>query len=188
MGTHPGETLLIVGLGNPGPEHSKTRHNIGAMVVERLASLMRLKLAFSRRLGAWTARRGNVVLARPKTFMNESGPAVARIARAVKTDAPLLVHDDLDLPLGTIRFRTRGSSGGHRGIESVISALGTDRFPRLKMGIGRPDEKRDVVDFVLSPFTDPERETLDETLGRAASALREAVSSGLERAMSRHSQ
>jgi len=180
--------ILIVGLGNPGPEYEETRHNVGAMAVARLVSLLKLKLARDRSSGGWSARRGRVALARPGSFMNESGPAVARLAAKFGDPSPLIVNDDLDLPLGTIRFRTRGSAGGHHGLESIIAALGTDRFPRLKIGIGKPESRENTVDYVLSPFPEGEWKLLSSTLDRAAEALRDVINDGMEHAMSRHSK
>lgn len=151
---------MVVGLGNPGPEYRETRHNVGHRVVERLAG--RFHRPWSREGRAMVARaqwRGEVVhLVKPSTFMNVSGPAVAAALRTVGvTSADLiLVYDDLDLPLGTVRVRMKGSHGGHRGVQSVIEALGTSDIRRVKVGIGRPDTKADVPDHVLSTFTPEE--------------------------------
>ena len=182
------DRLLIVGLGNPGPEYGGTRHNVGAMAIARLATRLKVKLIHSKPLGCWTARRGRTVLAIPNSFMNESGPPVARLAAKFGTPKPLVVNDDLDLPLGTIRFRTQGTAGGHHGLESVIGALGHDCFPRLKIGIGRPENRGNVVEWVLTPFPAGEQELLESTLDRAAKALRDVMNEGMGKAMSRYSQ
>jgi PTH1 family peptidyl-tRNA hydrolase len=184
MGAVKPARLLIIGLGNPGAEYADTRHNTGAMAVERLAALMKLKFTRDRALGAWTARRGGVVLARTGTYMNVSGPPVARLARKLGVSAPLIVNDDLDLPLGTIRFRAQGTAGGHHGLESIIEALGTDRFPRLKIGIGRPARRGGIVEWVLSPFAPEELEMLDQGLDRAAHALHDVIELGMDKAIS----
>jgi len=206
--------LLIVGLGNPGPDYDGTRHNVGAATVVRLAGLLKIKLRRSGAIGAWVGKKGRVTLARPDAFMNLSGPPVARLARACRTAAPLLVSDDLDLPLGTIRFRTRGSAGGHKGLASVIASLGTSAFPRLKIGIGRPPIRigqppirigqppigigqppigigkspGEAKDYVLEEFTGEEKETCENALDRAAEALRTALTLGLDRAMTAYSK
>lgn len=186
-GSHP-PTMLIVGLGNPGPRYRDTRHNIGAEVVERLAQRLKLRLKLTAAQTAWIASDNQVVLAQPNTFMNESGPAVAQLTGAFKACTPLIVSDDLDLPLGTIRFRTKGSAGGHRGLASIIAALGTEEFPRLRIGIGRPAGQEDACDYVLNGFTGEERDIQEVTLNRAAEALHLAVSQGLAQAMTAFSQ
>jgi len=170
-----------VGLGNPGSRYDGTRHNAGAMAVARLASLLgaRFRRGFLSRVSI--AKTPRAVLARPECFMNECGPVVARLARS--WGRPLVVHDDLDLPLGTLRFRTKGSAGGHNGVASTIAFLGTSEFPRLKIGIGRPASKAEVIDWVLSRFEGPDQEAFRAAIERAALALRVAVEDGLERAM-----
>ncbi len=181
----PRADLLIVGLGNPGTRYLETRHNAGAEAISRLVHLLggRFRRALLQR--AWIAHVPGAIVARPDAFMNESGPPVARLAR--KFGTPLLVTDDLDLAPGTIRFRTRGSAGGHNGLKSVIASLGHENFPRLRIGIGRPMGRDAVVDFVLARPEGAEREALDGALDRAAVALRTAVQHGLDRAMTEHS-
>ncbi len=180
--------MLIVGLGNPGPRFEHTRHNIGAAAVAQLADLLKLKLKLSPPLTAWVARNEKVALARPNTLMNSAGPAVARLARALGISAPLIVSDDLDLPLGTMRFRTKGSAGGHRGLASIITALGTNKFPRLKLGIGRPVVKDEVIGYVLTGFSSEEKNVYERTLDRAAEALHVVVTQGLSKAMTTFSK
>lgn len=181
----PKAELLIVGLGNPGPRYHETRHNAGADACSRLVHLLggRFRRALLQR--AWIARVPGAVVARPDAFMNESGPPVARLVRSFGT--PLVVADDLDLAPGVIRFRTRGSAGGHNGLKSVIAALGHENFPRLKIGVGRPATREGVVDWVLTRAEGAERATLDAALDEAARALRTAVQHGLDRAMTEHS-
>lgn len=181
MSSRSGSPLLIVGLGNPGARYDGTRHNAGAMAVSRLADLLgtRMRRSFLKR--AWIAKTPRAILARPDSFMNECGPVVARLARSF--GRPLLVHDDLDLPLGTLRFRTTGSAGGHNGVASAIAHLGSQAFPRLKIGIGRPATKAEVVDWVLSRCEGDERKAFLDSVGRAAEALRVAAEKGLDRAM-----
>lgn len=178
--------LLIVGLGNPGARYAHTRHNAGALAVERLAALLHVKLKSVAMLSAWVGAAERVVLARPECFMNESGGPVSRLVTRYGI-RPLVVSDDLDLPLGTIRFRTKGAAGGHNGLRSIIDALGTREFPRLKIGIGRPLTKADVTDWVLTRVGPDESAAWEASLDRAAAALRVAATKGLATAMTEHS-
>jgi PTH1 family peptidyl-tRNA hydrolase len=179
--------LLLAGLGNPGSAYDGTRHNAGAMAVERLAARLGVRLRRDRDLGARIGRDGDTLLAIPDAFMNESGPPVARVMRAFDAPRPLVVADDLDLPPGAIRFRVKGGAGGHNGLRSVITALGTREFPRLKIGIGRPATRAEVTDWVLTRPTADERRAFEDSLDRAADALAVAAAHGLARAMTEHS-
>ncbi|NPV09055.1 MAG: aminoacyl-tRNA hydrolase [Anaerolineae bacterium] len=180
-------TALVVGLGNPGPEYRCTRHNVGFMVVERLAARWRLQWNRprdqSRRAVGRVAER-RIELMEPLTYMNLSGRPVARaLARhGLSPSDLLLVHDDVDLPFGRLRLRPSGSAAGHRGVQSVIDALGTNEFPRLRVGIGRPNDEG-VRDFVLSTFGPDERAQLEALLDRAVAAVETALGRGLEAAM-----
>jgi len=166
----------IIGLGNPGPEYRDTRHNVGQRVLDALAH--RVHAHFAREGGHQVARtewRGESLhLVKPVCFMNESGPAVARINRRLGLEPSdiVLVFDDLDLPLGKVRARMKGRAGGHHGVHSLIAALGTDVFRRVKVGIGRPappgQEKALVVDHVLSAFFPDEREIVETACADAA--------------------
>ena len=166
----------IVGLGNPGSEYRDTRHNVGQRVVDALART--LSARFGREGGHPVARarwRGETVyLLKPQSFMNVCGPAVARLSRRLHLGPAdlVIVFDDLDLTLGKVRLRMKGSAGGHHGVRSLIEALGTDAFRRVKVGIGRPGapgrDKDKVVDHVLSPFFPDERETVEAACGEAA--------------------
>ncbi|MGQ9521978.1 MAG: aminoacyl-tRNA hydrolase [Anaerolineae bacterium] len=180
---------LIVGLGNPGVRHAPNRHNVGARCVSRLAAAHGLE--FSRRQKNARVARGTiggcpVVLAIPQTFMNESGRAVAPLARfyQVPTENLLVIYDDLDLPPGTLRIRPNGGDGGHRGMRSVIEHLGTQSFPRLRIGIGRPPGQMDPADYVLQNFTPDEEAVIEETIARAIAAIQTWLTEGLEKAMS----
>lgn len=189
-GPSPAE-YLIVGLGNPGEEYAHTRHNAGFRCLEVLAA--RHGLSFREKRGYARIARGviagrSVVLARPYTFMNRSGRSVAALCRHLKLppERLLIVHDDLDLPLGTIRLRARGGAAGHKGMLSVIAALGTEDFPRLRLGIGRPaDPDTDLVNYVLQPLTPQEEEAWKPALERAADAVECFLREGLEKAMER---
>jgi PTH1 family peptidyl-tRNA hydrolase len=183
--------LLIVGLGNPGREHRHSRHNVGFMLVERLAH--ELGLAFARRqakahVASGRLGRRKVVLAKPQTYMNLSGESVAPLARFFRVEAGnlLVICDDLDLPLGTLRLRPGGGSAGHNGLRSIMQLLGRKDFPRLRIGIGRPPGRMDPADYVLQDFDEADRTLLEETLERADAAVRLFGSDGIEAAMSRY--
>jgi len=179
---------LIVGLGNPGREYADNRHNAGFQCLDRLAAAH--GLSFTRRQARARVAQGNiagrrVLLVKPQTFMNASGEAVGQLARFYKV-APedvLVVYDDLDLPLGKIRLRPGGGAGGHRGMRSIIQHLGTEDFPRLRLGIGRPPGSMDPVDYVLSDFTADERAEMELTFERAVAAIECFLREGIEAAM-----
>jgi PTH1 family peptidyl-tRNA hydrolase len=184
---------LIVGLGNPGREYTSNRHNVGFRCLERLAAAH--DLAFDKRqkrarvaLGTICERR--IILAQPQTFMNESGRAVVPLARfyRVSLERLLVVYDDLDLPLGMVRLRPDGGSGGHKGMHSIIEQLGSQSFPRLRIGIGRPPGQMDPVDYVLQDFSTEEEPALEGTLERAMAAIEVWLSEGIETAMTRYNQ
>jgi PTH1 family peptidyl-tRNA hydrolase len=174
---------LVVGLGNPGKEYEATRHNVGWQVLDRVAR--ELSISFSRTkfnaiYGEFPSEHGKVFFIKPTTYMNRSGESVAQFVKffKIKPSEVLLVYDDLDLPLGVVRLRLKGSSGGHRGVESVIQALGTSEIPRLRVGIGRPERKEEVVSYVLSPFRKEELPTLESALERATECIVEIVKKG----------
>lgn len=176
---------LIVGLGNPGERYRNTRHNAGALVVERLAA--RRGLTFRKTRGGAACRLGGVLLFRPDSFMNLSGQSVqAALVQAKAQPAQLLlVHDDLDLPLGRLRFRKGGGAGGQKGVRDTISRIGQD-FWRLKVGISRPPPGWAVEDWVLSRFRPDERDLLERVLDTAVEAVETALESGVEQAMNRY--
>lgn len=182
-----------MGLGNPGRRYAGTRHNVGARAVERLAARWELPLRarrFHGRFARGRVRGADVGLLLPETFMNRSGLAVAEALRALPVPEPsrdvLIVYDDADLPLGRIRLRARGSAGGHRGLASVLEALGGSELPRLRLGIGRPSGPVETVDWVLEPFAPEEREAAEALLERAADAIETFLEEGIEAAMTRH--
>ena len=163
---------VVVGLGNPGPEYRDTRHNIGQRVVDHLAQ--QLKRAWhpgGRALVARGTWRGDsLYLVKPQSFMNVSGPAVRQVLQALGADPDelLLVYDDIDMALGKVRTRLKGSAGGHNGVQSVIDALGTDAIRRVKIGIGRPPLKAQVPDHVLTTFDPEEDEIVTAAVATAA--------------------
>lgn len=190
MSADPNSPLLVVGLGNPGQTYAAHRHNVGFRVVDALAR--RHGLAFTHRRGLARVAEGTiagrrVILAKPQTFMNASGKSVARLSRApnIPPERILVVYDDLDLPLGRLRLRAEGSSGGHRGLRSIIDALGTQQFARVRVGIDRPPGHMDPVDYVLEPFAARERPLLDDALARAADAVECWLHEGILAAMDR---
>jgi PTH1 family peptidyl-tRNA hydrolase len=180
---------IIAGLGNPGRKYSETRHNAGWMALDELAR-RRGPGAEEARCGGLVLRCGRLWLFKPLGFMNLSGPPVARILRESGADLEqlLVVVDDLDLPLGAIRLRPGGSSGGHRGIESLIDTLGTEAFARLRLGIGPCPPQDESRDFVLSPFAADEWETVDSMIERAAEAALCWAQEGIAPAMNRHNR
>lgn len=184
---------LIVGLGNPGAEYERTRHNLGFMLVDKLAaetgSVVKRNECQSR-VGTTVIAGRRVKLAKPQTFMNLSGDAVAGlVSKDGSGESQLLViTDDLALPFGAIRLRQRGSAGGHNGLKSIISALGTDEFIRLRIGIQPDHPVSDTKRFVLSEFSGAEKESLPEILERAAEAVRSVLQDGIGKAMSLHNE
>lgn len=181
---------LLVGLGNPGPRYAATRHNLGRRVIERLAERMAIPLDSSRgnaRYGLGRLGERRVCLAIPLTYMNESGQAVGPLARFFKVppERVLVAYDELDLPLGQLRLRPEGGPGGHRGMRSLIQAMGTSAFPRLRLGIGRPPAAWDPADYVLAAFAPDELPVVEGLLDEGVEALDFAVREGLEAAMNR---
>ena len=183
-GPESDEERLIVGLGNPGDRYRLSRHNLGFRVVEELAG--RRGCSFDRlECNSLLAIQSSLVLARPQTYMNRSGYALRCLAekRALETERILVVFDDVHLPLGRIRFRRSGGPGGHRGMESVIQNLQTESVPRLRLGVGDPDQDLEgdaLVDFVLSPFRDVELVEVEKMTARAADACERWLVEGPE--------
>ncbi len=180
---------LVLGLGNPGERYAATRHNVGFRVVEELAR--RRDLDFSEReCNARVGAAGGVVLAAPQTFMNRSGHAARCLQerRGVASEDFLVVYDEIHLPLGTLRLRRHGSPAGHRGMESVLEGLGTDRVPRLRLGVAGdegPPPGDDLVDFVLEAFAEDERDRAEAMVLRAADACEAWTADGADAAMQR---
>lgn len=184
--------FLILGLGNPGPQYVLTRHNAGFRVIDHVSSLAKIPLYKTGCHAFWGAglfAGRQVVLAKPMTYMNNSGMAAAALVRhfGVEPAQLLAIYDDMDLPLGTIRLRPGGGSGGHKGMDSLIFHLQTDRFPRLRIGIGRP-QNSDAVDYVLEAFSAEEEAVLGPVLQAAASAVEVFLAEGIEAAMNRFNQ
>ena len=188
---------LIVGLGNPGQGYSNNRHNIGFICLKHFSREHKIdfdKKQANARIGRGKVEGVDVILARPQTYMNLSGQSVNRLMHNFKLqpDDIIVIHDDMDLPLGKVRIRAGGSSGGHKGINSIIQEIGTRDFIRIKIGIGRPDsndghscDEEDIVDFVLSNFNSDEKKQLEPSISKVSDALRCLITEGLEAAMNR---
>ncbi|HVA01667.1 MAG TPA: aminoacyl-tRNA hydrolase [Terriglobia bacterium] len=179
---------LIVGLGNPGREYDLTPHNLGFMAVERLAETCGVKFSRheARSISASAEIEGErVVLAKPQTFMNLSGQAVSGLLRQRNASAEdvIVLVDDVDLPFGSLRIRRRGSAGGHNGLKSIIGALGTDQFVRVRMGAGPDKVVEDLVSYVLAPFRKKDLKIVAELADQAAEAVRIILKEGPEKAM-----
>jgi PTH1 family peptidyl-tRNA hydrolase len=181
---------LIVGLGNPGREYRDTRHNVGFMVVDEIAKRHNLSFAMapSQVPETFVAKKFGpepVLVAKPLTFMNRSGDAVAALARYYDIAAGdlLVVVDEVAVPFGRLRARARGSAGGHNGLKSTIERLGTTEFPRLRLGVGRGDTRRDLADHVLSKFEADEQPVLEEFIARAADAAEMFAAEGIAQVM-----
>jgi len=177
---------LLVGLGNPGREYSGTRHNIGFLVLDRLAGAMGATFRAEKKWQAEAASNGGVWLLKPQTYMNLSGESVSALARFYQIEPArvLIVLDDMALPLGRLRFRERGSAGGHNGLQSILDHLGTQSVPRLRIGIGST-EAGAAVDHVLGRFAVDERPLVEQSLDRAVEAIRFAQENDLPSAMNR---
>ena len=179
---------LIVGLGNPGRQYAQTRHNIGFAIADQLADAHGLKFSkmMNRAIIAIGEIEGEkVVLAKPQTFMNDSGSAVSPIAKFYKVALPdlMVIYDELDIPFAQLRMRPFGGNGGHNGMKSIIAKLASQEFPRLRVGIGRPPGKMDPAGFVLEPFNTVEREEMAEASDRAVKGLVVWLKQGIDRAM-----
>jgi len=182
---------VIVGLGNPGREYADTPHNAGSAAVDVLSAHFDCRLRFSSRfnakIGRVTSEETPLLLVAPQTYMNNSGAAVASVLHYHKAGAEdlIVVSDDADLPLGRLRVRAMGGSGGHRGLESIIQHIGTQEFARVRVGIGRDEDGQGLVEHVLTPFTADELEQMAVVVDRAAQAVLCVVRCGAEEAMNR---
>jgi PTH1 family peptidyl-tRNA hydrolase len=177
---------IVVGLGNPGRQYSTTRHNVGFMVVEELAKRWRLSLepgGQSARLTRGVIAGEQILLMEPQLYMNRSGVALAAIAPLLDPSDLVVIHDDLDLPCGSVRVKRGGGTAGHRGLDSIADLYGSD-FIRVRVGIGRPARGEDVVDYVLSAFPTEHHDALAATIERAADAVECVLREGEEKAMS----
>ena len=182
------ENTLIVGLGNPGLAYRHNRHNVGFMVADALADKLEIPLKrvkFKAQIGNGKLEDIPIIIAKPLTFMNKSGEAVAPLVRYFKVplERLLVIHDDMDLPLGTLRMRPSGGSAGHNGMLSIFDKLGTNAIPRLRVGIGRPSGRMDPADYVLQDFPKSDEELLKMVIAQACEAALAFITTGLEKAM-----
>ncbi|PKV79710.1 aminoacyl-tRNA hydrolase [Nocardia fluminea] len=179
---------LVVGLGNPGPEYERTRHNVGFLVADVLAERVGGRFAVHKKSGAdlLQARLDGrqILIAKPRTYMNLSGRPVAALAKffSVPVDQVIVVHDELDLPFGTLKLKQGGGEGGHNGLRSISQALTTKEYLRTRIGIGRPPGRQDPADYVLKPFAAPERKEVPVIVEQAADAVELLLKVGLEAA------
>lgn len=185
--------ILFLGLGNPGRRYQKSRHNLGFRVLHSLAKRLKINVKTKRYkslMGRGRIGRERIVLAQPLTFMNNSGVAAASLVRGLKTSLKnlVVVCDDIDLPIGRIRIRKKGSSGGHKGLESIIQYLKSNEFPRLRLGIGRPPQGMDPKEYVLQDFTKEENLLVKEAIDRAGEALIFITEKGIIPAMNKYNQ
>jgi PTH1 family peptidyl-tRNA hydrolase len=181
---------LIVGLGNPGPKYHNNRHNVGFMVADALgdrANIPIRRFEFRALIGKGDYAGARLILAKPQTYMNNSGQAVSALVNFYKipTEKILVIHDDLDLPFGTLRMRPQGGTGGQRGLGSIIAKLNTQNFARLRVGISRPPGRMDPSDYVLHDFDPPEKEMLPEVLETAVEAIKMFIIEDIEKAMNK---
>ena len=179
---------LIAGLGNPGAVYKDTRHNIGFQIITFLSRDLGVRLKGRRfqSINTLTELQGkDIILLRPKTFMNLSGESIKACADFynIKVENILIIHDDLDLPVGKIKVVRQGGSGGHKGVQSVIDHIGSTLFPRVKIGIGRPQCGEEIEDYVLAPFYDEQKEVMEKVIELAANTCRLFVLDGLEYTM-----
>ena len=178
---------LIVGLGNPGEEYSNTPHNLGFMVIDRLAESNAIRVTRKEdmaRVGLGTIKQKAVALAKPQTYMNLSGPSVRGLLERyeLKPDGLILVYDELDLPWGTMKIKPKGSAAGHKGPKSVIGSVGTNEFCRVRIGI-HPGHPVEGEEFVLRPFKKSQKQEVDEAVTRAAEAVESIIAEGVEKSM-----
>lgn len=185
------EWKLIIGLGNPGPKYERNRHNVGFHCLDALAQAHGLTftgLKARARIARGVILGHPVILAKPVTFVNGSGWAVRglMVRHGYELEDILVVHDDLDLPQGEIRLRPKGSAAGHKGVQSIIEALGTEEFARLRVGIGRPPAGVEVVNYVLGDFSEEEQATMITAYEKALAAMEAFLKVGIEEAMNRY--
>lgn len=181
---------IIVGLGNPENEYSKTRHNMGFNVVNKLAEKHNISISqkkFKGLYGTGFIETKKVAILKPQTFMNLSGESVIEIMNFFKEDLEklLIIYDDVDIEKGEIKIRKSGSAGTHNGMRSIVSVLGSDKFPRLRVGIGKPEENRDMIAHVIGNMSKEDEEILDKATSKAAEAVEELLKNGIDSAMNK---
>ncbi|MDP4181012.1 MAG: aminoacyl-tRNA hydrolase [Bacillota bacterium] len=184
---------IIAGLGNPGNKYDNTRHNVGFDAVDMLANLYNIsisKVKYKALIGEGSIEGERVILVKPQTFMNLSGESIREIIEWYKIPISniIILFDDIDLPLGKIRVRPKGSSGTHNGMRSILYQIQSDEFPRVRIGIGRPPEGWELANFVLSKFTTEDRKIVNESIKNAAEAAVAIINSGADTAMNKYNK
>lgn len=180
---------LVVGLGNPGEEFTKTRHNIGFRVVDELSQRYNLKLKNSKVCNCLYAKinknNHDIILLKPQTFMNNSGISVVKIKKkySIRTDCIIVVHDEIDLPFGKIKIKFGGGTAGHNGLKSIVEHIGSNEFIRIRIGIGKPQKKEEVAEYVLSQFNSEERKHLNFLIKTSADLVESIILNGLNKTM-----
>lgn len=182
--------MVVVGLGNPGSKYAETRHNVGFWSIDQIAAEYSIDVSSRNKatvVGEGIIAEQRVVLVRPRTFVNRSGEAARYLLARyrIPSDKLLIIYDDINLPLGKLRLRVRGSAGGHNGIKSIIESLGSEELPRLRIGIGRPSAGQDQISYVIGAMSPEERKVADEMLERVAQAVSAILTDGIDAAMSR---
>lgn len=182
---------LIVGLGNPGEEYTRTRHNMGFEVIDKLAEKYNIKVSkhkFDGLYGKGEIEGEKVVLLKPQTYMNLSGNAVGQFVSFFKVDQDeiIVIYDDIDIPTGTIKIRKQGSAGSHNGMKSVINELATEKFPRIRIGTGTTEKIYDLVDYVLEKIKEDEYKKLEESVDMAQEAIIQILQNGIDNAMNKY--
>ena len=181
--------MLIVGLGNPGPKYTDTRHNVGFSIIDKLSTEFGVKLQKNSNSAEWNTfyfLETEIYLIKPSTFMNNSGKSLRKFVSKLGKDIQfIIIYDDLDLPLGKIRLRKNGSAGGHNGIKSIISELGTDEFSRIRIGI-RQDRRKDIIQYVLSKFQPDEQPIIDQIINSIPGVLHNILTNGFDTAMNEY--
>lgn len=182
---------LIVGLGNPGEEYTRTRHNMGFEVIDKLAEKYNIKVSkhkFDGLYGKGEIEGEKVVLLKPQTYMNLSGNAVGQFVSffKVEQDEIIVIYDDIDIPTGTIKIRKQGSAGSHNGMKSVINELATEKFPRIRIGTGTTEKIYDLVDYVLEKIKEDEYKKLEESVDMAQEAIIQILQNGIDNAMNKY--
>ena len=191
FGRSGGISWLVVGLGNPGTQYESTRHNMGFLAVDKLAQEENFrfsKLRFKAWTATWEVGGQKVLVMKPQTYMNLSGESVGEAARFYKIppEHVLVISDDIDLPAGRLRIRPGGSAGGHNGLKNIIQHLGSDKFPRIKVGVGSPRPgEHDMVDWVMGKPMGEDRTAVEDALDRAGDAAKTLITEGIDRAMNR---
>ena len=182
--------ILVVGLGNPGSEYASTKHNIGFLAVDEIGNRVGIELKKKKFYGTYGEgffNKEKLLLLKPETYMNRSGESVSSAANFynIQSENIIVVHDEMDLPTGTVRIKSGGGSAGHKGINSIIEKIGDREFIRVRIGIGKPREKSEGASHVLARFTKDKRDIVQDSISRAADAVLEIVENGVEKAMNK---